>query len=249
MVSLLLLASCGQAAGQQVTGVERLERLSAERGVFGNNQFRPKTEKLRALERLGTNNLGNPYREWYFPAGSSSMMIWLINWNDDTGALVKQSVRGGKTYVDWVLDLRYEPEKFGPKPTGTLSMILWHLGYELAEKASKEQKALLDVVQGYAGFAYGRGPVDDLYTWYVYPDGGLRPYFTAFEPAYNHSSDGSYSPKPDVYRFPPVTQEEAAGMGIDTFDGWRPSSGINKTSHMKMTWVSRQNGVPGRDKE
>jgi len=243
MLTSILLSAVLQA---QEGATSSLESLAAARGAYETNYVSPKTEKFKALERIGTNNLGNPIREWYFPSGSASSRVWIINWYGDTGALVKQSRHGKQTKTDWVLDLRYDPLNFGPKPKGTLALILWNLGYEVAEQTTKEQSALLDASQGYSGYMYSRGPVDDdVYAWYVYADGRLRPYYGAYAPR-SVESDGGFSADPAAFLNPPITQEEAGAMGVETFNGWQHSC-VKGVRYGAMKWTERPYGcVPGR---
>ena len=245
VISLVVAVSLAPSSTWQESELQ-LHNLAADRGAYLENWVSPEAEKLQVLEWIGTNNLGNPWREWYFPVGSSSSKIWIINWYSDTGSLVKQSKHGKYTETDWVLDLKYDPTNYGPKPKGTFALILWNLGYEVNGPTNSEQSALLEGVHSYAGYMYTRGPIDsDVIAWYVHADGRLRPYFGVYASSWSVSK-GISSPDLSSFVNPPITLEEADELGIETFNGWQHPS-VTGVRYEKLRWTDRPYGsVPGR---
>lgn len=227
---------------------DQLGRLSASRGAFDKHIVRPKNPRLRILEELGTNNLGNPFREWYYPSGSASSRIWIVFRYASPGALVYQSKHGKFTETDWVLDL--DTSKNEPKPSGTLSRILWILGYRVKGPVTRAQEKVLNAVRGYAAFAEGRGPNQgDIRTWYVFSDGRLAPNYYDCMPIPKQLGGGAYEVDERLVTIsPPITPEEATEMGIPRAALWQgPGKFVVETR--KLSWERRPelpSGIPVR---
>ena len=224
MLAVALVAAIAlQTPGQ----LRAMERLSRDRAFFDGHYASPRAAKLKVLEKLGTNNLGNPMREWYFPSGSAAFRVWIVTFPDDTGVLVHQVKRGKQAIVDWVLPLVPRPHQ-QPKPRGTLALTLWIIGWTPKGSMTRGQRGTLEAVQGLAGFAEGRGPYEagDRMAWYVRPDGQLSDQLYYFHVEEAHV---------DIWQ-PAVTKEEAFAMG--SVGGWSPMKGGISTSE-PLSWETK----------
>ncbi len=124
-----------------------LSRSRGERTRSALNHW-SENKKLRWQERLGNNGLGNPYYEWYFPAGKAAPNIWIVidqYRGRGIAACVEQSGKVARTA--WVVGLIRVSSK-DRLPEGTLARIVCKIGYKPAKPLTREQRAIFGAVQG-----------------------------------------------------------------------------------------------------
>lgn len=196
-----------------------IQKLSERRGEFERSYESRKEERLNAVEAAGIGSLGDPSKEWYYPAGSGEYRLWLIGSGPDS-TLVCQSWHGKKTTTDWVIKL-----KEGPKTTkkrGTLMKLLARNGCAVASKLTPAQSKLLSQVKPYIGFTEGRGPyTGDVYTWFVKSDGKSAKGYYHCTPDPTYLPGGAVSTEMiKVLGSPPILSEESEFMGFKDQKFW-----------------------------
>lgn len=210
-VTLLVVAALTSQA-------DRLADLSKARGAFEADYLSPGREDLRVVENLGTSNLGNPGREWFFPAGSAAFRVWIADYGD-SGHLVYQTRHGKHTTTDWVLRL-----KKGGRPgkaSGTLSKMLRARRFTVNSPISKGQRALLAKVRPFLGITEGRGPYQgEIFLWFVQPSGLASTGYFHCVPEPLIEDGATYSDMSEVLLNPPVLPEEARFMGVKREGLW-----------------------------
>lgn len=190
----------------------KLAALSKARGAFEADYLSPGREDLRIVENLGTSNLGNPGREWFYPAGSAAFRVWIADYGD-SGYFVYQSRHKKFTTTDWVLRLRK-----GGQPgeaRGTLSKMLKERRFTVASPISKQQRGILGKVRPFLGMTEGRGPYQgEIFMWFVDTKGAATKGYYHCVPVPLVQGGATYSDMNDILRDPPVMPEEARFMGV-----------------------------------
>jgi hypothetical protein len=211
----------------------KLDNLSAARGQFVKLYRSSKKKRLQVTENLGTTGLGNPYRDWYFPAGSSSYQIWIVTYQachltdgrgretnvPRSGALVYKSWHGRYSTTDWVVDLVDGKTK---NVKGTIGKLLDKSNLKVKGKLTAAQTRLLKASHPYIGFDEDPRPGGNfLLMRFVSSNGesSKDTYGCDSLRSMTGSSLGGY--RESVLYNLPILPEEAQFMGIHRNDIWR----------------------------
>jgi len=141
--------------GPSASEARELRSLQLARGEFRRQYTPPRDDRLKVLENLGTNNLGNDRRRWFFPAGSAKFQVWIVD-HEDFGEIAFVGRSGKIITTQWVVKLSHEAPSRTPR--GTLNRIIWRSGMCLKEPITQEQRSLFESERDFVGFADGRGP-------------------------------------------------------------------------------------------
>ncbi|MBV6459147.1 MAG: hypothetical protein HONBIEJF_02290 [Fimbriimonadaceae bacterium] len=194
-------------AGLLITQGQNVETLNDLVRKRGEIERLYRTNPNLDVIRIGTSNLGNPYDEWFWPAGSAAYQITISSYNR-VGHLALVGRKGKISTVLWAVKLKPSPNR-DPLPAGTLARVIWAQGMRTSGELSSQQRMILSKKRGYAAFAWGRGPNSgDIRIWHVYPSGRLSDLY------YDCYNRGSAATTTSILDMPPITPDESAYLGF-----------------------------------